>query len=506
MAKDRRYRFATGTSSLRLLHLLALSAGAILTLNRCSSDVTGESARHLKLISGITTADTPFADVAPVTVQVTDGGNNAVIGADVEFTILTWSNGYRPAFWLVGTADPAVALRPTEDGGIVRGHIGFSGLAGPVDVVIRVKHSSLADTVHLTIVPGNAIAVRPQPRDTALYAGAVVTLHAATVDQNGNNRSDPVTYQTSSPNLGLTSGGSLTAGSISRSFYLVTGAGFSDTGWVSIVPHGTFAAFETRPDSVGVVLANLDGSGHAWLQTIGYQFPQGYAEPGPSWTPDGSRLVYTVATPGEQHLVSLTVAVPGSAQVLIPQPPANLISQNWPSVSPDGQYVYFSGWVPGKNPGLWRVDMTGANPVLVGQATGSLGTPQIEWRPTVSPDGSQLAFVTATAGVVVKTMDIATKTYHPWAVTGQNPAWSSSTDQIAYVADPEVRVVDGDGANDHPVSPTGTVYHEGSITWSTDGEWLLVRGAASLELINVGSGLVLPLGFTTTWAHPAWRP
>jgi len=69
-----------------------------------------------------------------------------------------------------------------------------------------------------------------------------------------------------------------------------------------------------------------------------------------------------------------------------------------------------------------------------------------------------------------------------------------------------VSVVNSNGTGAHQVSPVGRSYEEGSLTWSTDGAWLLARAAGTLELINVSTGTTLPLGYATQFVEPAWKP
>jgi len=69
-----------------------------------------------------------------------------------------------------------------------------------------------------------------------------------------------------------------------------------------------------------------------------------------------------------------------------------------------------------------------------------------------------------------------------------------------------VSVVNSDGTGAHQVSPAGRGYEEESLTWSTDGAWLVARAAGTLELINVNTGAALPLGYATQFVEPAWKP
>ena len=45
---------------------------------------------------------------------------------------------------------------------------------------------------------------------------------------------------------------------------------------------------------------------------------------------------------------------------------------------------------------------------------------------------------------------------------------------------------------------------ESPLSWSPDGRWLLARGQAGLELVEVATGLILPLGFTAGRVKAVW--
>jgi Tol biopolymer transport system component len=65
-----------------------------------------------------------------------------------------------------------------------------------------------------------------------------------------------------------------------------------------------------------------------------------------------------------------------------------------------------------------------------------------------------------------------------------------------------------DGSEQRIISTPLRTYDPG-IDWSPDGKWIVVRpnNAPALDLINVESGLTLPLAFTRGELDlPAWRP
>ena len=91
-------------------------------------------------------------------------------------------------------------------------------------------------------------------------------------------------------------------------------------------------------------------------------------------------------------------------------------------------------------------------------------------------------------------------------VPGQTPVWSPDGTRIARTGPLGVGgiwVMQADGSGDRRVSERTGSYGEG-LDWSQDGEWLIVRGASMLELINVASGLTLRLPFTEALFERNW--
>jgi Tol biopolymer transport system component len=67
-------------------------------------------------------------------------------------------------------------------------------------------------------------------------------------------------------------------------------------------------------------------------------------------------------------------------------------------------------------------------------------------------------------------------------------------------------LMNADGTNVHVNTAPGRNYSEGLFSWSPDGVWLAARGPSSIELLNIDTGLVIPLGYTASYDSPAWRP
>jgi Tol biopolymer transport system component len=180
---------------------------------------------------------------------------------------------------------------------------------------------------------------------------------------------------------------------------------------------------------------------------------------------------------------------------------SGLTIASWPSYSPDGTTIYFSGATTG-NFALWRANADGTSPrQLYADPSG------LAWRPSPSSDGTRLAITIGNPSYVC-VYTLASASVSSWAIPGHMPRWSPVGERIAFVQQygGPVSVVNSDGTGAHQVSPVGRSYEEESLTWSTDGVWLVARATGTLELINVNTGATLPLGYATQLVEPAWKP
>jgi Tol biopolymer transport system component len=182
-------------------------------------------------------------------------------------------------------------------------------------------------------------------------------------------------------------------------------------------------------------------------------------------------------------------------------------AESWAHYSADGQWVYFSGattttyWLYRVHPDGTGLTMLGTNP----------GDGSQRWKPSPSPDGTKLAF---TDGASVAVLDLATLTSSTWSVPGFTPRWSPTGSPIAIMPaypNQQVTAVNPDGTNDHVISPPneyyGTQEYEQAFDWSPDGQWLILRNdnKYQLEVVQVATGLELPLAWGFAVGGPAWH-
>ncbi len=381
-------------------------------------------------------------------------------------------------------------------------------IAGTAGLLVYVPALNLRDTARFTVLPGNGAGVAAFPKDTALFAGHGFQAHASVTDQFGNPRAGSVQYEDVAGNITVSPGGAIAATSIGRGTYIARAGSWVDTGYISVVPSAVIAAMRFRmlvDPTPTIVMFQLDGSALQLLTAL----PQpGGEDPNPRWAPDGSSLVYSAGlTIGSQgHLYAVTVT--GMTTRLITQPPADLVGEMWPDVSHNGAYVYFTGRSPTNPVMIWRVASDGSGAVRISPDSVA-ATNHYEGRPAPSPDGGRLAYVTnVVGGTAIRVRYFTGDSTSSWSVAGNTPRWDPSRDRLAYVRNlgGPISVVNADGSGQTVITAPGRVYDDRTFDWSPDGEWIIARGERMLELINVSSGLTLPLGYSAEMFTPVWRP
>ena len=124
--------------------------------------------------------------------------------------------------------------------------------------------------------------------------------------------------------------------------------------------------------------------------------------------------------------------------------------------------------------------------------------------PSFSPDGTKLAFTTASPGTLETCFATAT-TCPPAAVSGaaapaSNPAWSPDGTKIAYDGGGSIHIISASGGSDSTLI-TGT-----DPSWSPDGTELVFSNAGPIFTCTVSSCAGTTNQVVVSGSQPAWSP
>ena len=488
-----------------------MTASVMAALAACSHDsTTGPNTTHsstnVQFVAGYDVTDTVLTKpLQSLVVEIHDNAGAILPGTVVRFQSAPVDTQPQLVSMLVASVSSVnfgtVSFDTTNSKGRASALVEMGFVAGVGKVIISVPDLGVQDTAYFTVTPGAAVKVQAFPKDTALYAGGTAQLHAAVIDNYGNPRNDPVSYAIAGGPATVSTTGAVTASAtLGRASIVVKGDSTTDTAFVSVVPHGTIAAYQFL-DSTGIVMVNLDGSGYKRLapaSASNYDVTM-------SWSPSGSDVVFaTGPTTSFGTMFLEDVTTQGAVKQLIQSPTTGLYEATWPQYSRDGNYIYFSNHDNGASFALWRVDKTGANAVRVGPDLTSQGN--LMWRSSPSQDGTREAFIQA--GPTISVMTLSNQSIAAWGVVGQSPRWSPNAETIAFTSSGggALKLMNSDGSNVRSITTSGRYYAETALDWSWDGRWLIARGSTELELIDTQTGLTLPLGFTAKLMNPAFKP
>jgi hypothetical protein len=377
----------------------------------------------------------------------------------------------------------------TDERGRARVMIRFGPTAGPGMIIVSVPALEMVDTAHFTVMTGAPAKVTILPNDTLLLIGRSVTLQAVVKDRTGNARSDPVSLTRISGPITLdgttVSGTSEGVGRVKAEV-----SGVADTSVIAVLPPGPIAAGTPQ----GVVTFEADGS-HRRLITVGY--PENVR-----WAPDGAALAFDEGYRSPAKVVTIDGAVRPLATVEI-----NSVAQMYPAFTNDNSTVFFSAVAGGAATfRLWRTTRNGSSPTLL-----STTSPEDDFYPSPSPDGSRLAYVrrTGSGNDYIRILTVATGAVDKIDVRGHAPAWSPLGDRIAYV---DLR----SGGRLKTMLPDGTDQRDAGqqagfelgVQWSPAAKYLIAynRFLKAIQIVEVSTGLTINLPSTSDMLSPTWRP
>jgi len=483
---------ASLTSRTRRWVRLCVAATSLVGVG-CDHGVSSPELAGITIVSGAAATDTAGATLAePLLVAVRDARGDSAPGVLVRF----WSEDATTAVAPDSNGPYRQVAFDTADGrGLAHAFVSLGRAAGRAGVIVTAPEIGVQDTASYVITPATPAQLHLEPGDTALYVGRQYPLRATVTDQYGNVRADTVSFASSGTVASVSGTGTVTGQAVGRAVLEATFGALSGQAAASVVPDGMIAA------SAGssVYTTNLDGSGYRALTTS----QDVWNDLWPYWSPDRVHIVYRLGF----NTLSLWIAdTTGRVQRLISadSQPGQMFAGQY---SRDGTWIYFHSNDCNVDSRIWRVRPDGTGAELLSLEPDPCFGAYDAW-PSPSPDGARLVYAEVSGGgSQLRTLDIATGSVTPLDIPGQRPRWSPVGDWIACVDSGRVRVMHSDGSGQRTVTAEGRQY-EPSLDWSPDALWIVARAADSsrLELINVQSGVALPLGFTTILHEPSWRP
>lgn len=471
--------------------------GTAIVVGACSDSTGPEGRRGIRFISGNRT-DTARAKLTQaLVVEVRDSsGRLASAGTVVRFESVASTAFNFEAFVgpLTSRVFSTFATDETDDNGRAAALIQLGQKAGPARVVVSVPTLGLVDTARFTVTAGNAANLVIDPPDTLLYVGRSFAARGAVTDASGNPRTEPVTWSTSGAGLSVTSAGVVTASVLGRHTFTATAEPYSTTASVSVVPQLQLAAWEFGSAS-NIVSMELDGSNKKVLAPV----QDGGIGAHPKWVPGTNTIVYTTMVGDEQR-----IRIVDQNRVVTPfiaSPPATMSHQAEPAPTSSGNWIFFSafeGSCGGSDYCVHRAALNGSSPTL-------LVTGGVSRQPAPSPDGLKVAFTRSNFSGDIRVLDVATNAVSSWSVPGQHPAWSPLGTKIAYVNNSRIYLVNPDGSGSTQLTGTQRAYSSSAISWSPDGSWIIARSSSTLDLIEVATGMTLPLPATQFLFAPSLK-
>src|SRR5437660_4535830 len=462
-------------------------------------DTSGPRA-GLNVVSGAGVSDTVLSTFKPpLTVQLLDGDRQPMSGQTVYFN----TNGF-------------VLAAPIDDPGFVTDRLPvITDASGDASVWVEAKQYAATGKVvivapsgqsvdlYFPILPGAPALVRADPSDTTLYVGGSVTFRPFVTDAYSNRLPVAPTYQYQSLStaLSMSAPGKATGAAMGRGSVAVSALEFRDTVWASVVPNGRVAAqYEGFGDSGPgyIVVTNFDGSA---FDTIPGSFTVNHSL---AWSPLDATLVLYRNAP--DYLASVDILTGRWRRVVTD---SLMRSESYPSYAHDGSYIYFTGVDSVTNCyGVWRINPDGTTLEHVVADTSDCGpyvyqlSPSPNYASSPSPDGTRLVYV----GRTLRVRTLASGADMSLGVVGDVPRWSPTGEWIAYDSLGTLMLIHPDGTGQQALLYRRAEWFLPGVAGSPDGQWIIYRGNDRLTLVQVATGLKLPLSVTIGLAEPTWEP
>ncbi len=215
---------------------------------------------------------------------------------------------------------------------------------------------------------------------------------------------------------------------------------------------------------------------------------------GPTWSPDGSRIVYAFqdASTYSSDLFRKPSAGTGQEELVL-HGGVNALPEDW---SRDGKFLVYSQTDQKTATDIWLLPMDGASKPIP-----YLRTPYDEGGARLSPDGKWMVYRSNESGqnqVYIQAMPVSGAKWQISTTGGTNPSWRSDGKELFYVSadDKLMSVPIKLGASVEPATPQALFSYAGASGYAAfhDGQRFLINVPAGGEAATVP-----PLTVVVNW-------
>jgi hypothetical protein len=396
-----------------------------------------------------------------------------------------------------GGADIDSVSTSSDAQGVVAVPITFGRRSGRTALYVRVPETGIADSIVFDLSKEPVTLLRVAAVTPAHVGDTVAFVWYAYGPAGTGVFGDPVVTVADS-SIAVVRHDTLFAKATGYTWIRAAQGGLVDSVPLAVVPYGRMAALVS---GYSWIRFDLDGT----AQTAVFSAPAGFADP--RATTSGDTLVYTAGL----VVGHLQVFRPGPVVSALVPAALGFTTDRQADWSGDGQWVYFAAGYADDRSEVWRIHPDGSGAQRAGPAA---VTGQHDGAPSVSSDGTLLAFVTdrtlAGGQPTVRIITTASGAVVWSGPAGTAPRFSPAGDRLAFLANGRLQLVNADGTALTSLAPS-LITCFGQLAWSPDGNWVVVgdvpAGQAQpyLNLVHASLGTAIRLPYSPGWTRPVWR-